>query len=122
MRPPAFNGEFEIPKTVKLPGCRIRVKVVPSEEAEKLGVCDGAWLYDYEKQTAVILIDGRQPIAVQRYILLHELLHAVHEVIDVMLEKQPETVSTKSMAVVRGEIVVPSHGVGGHDPSSGGAA
>lgn len=103
MRRPTFVGDFAIPRVVPLPGCRVRVKVVPPEEAEKIGACDGVWLYDYAKQTAVVLIDGRNPIEVQRYTLLHEIVHAAHEVIDLLLEKQPEHVATKSMVAMRKE-------------------
>ena len=101
MKRPAFVGAFDIPKVVPLPGCRTRVRIVPADEAAVLHDCDGLHTYNYDKQTSVILIDGRLPIEVQRYVLLHELLHAVHEALDVLLEHAPTDVSTKSMAAMR---------------------
>ena len=112
MKRPAFVGAFDIPKVIQLPGCRVRVRVVPPEEAGILHECDGAAIYSYEKQTAVILIDSRLPIEMQRYTLLHELLHVVHEAIDIMLEYESAHVATKSMLAMRGQTKAPAEGAG----------
>lgn len=58
---------------------------------------DGHWVYNIREDRCGILIDRRLPIQVQRYVYLHELLHGVHELIDIMLEEFPEHVMTKSM-------------------------
>lgn len=103
MKLPAFTGDWLIPKRVKLPGMRVRVKVVPPAGCSVFAnQCDGLFTYSVSKGTAVVLIDGRLPLPVQRYVLLHELLHAMHELIDIGLEEFPESVMTKSSARSRG--------------------
>lgn len=93
---PAWAGNWKIPTWVNLPGLRVRVKVVPPDEAEVLGGTDGLWLYDYEKGSAVVMIDGTHSVPVQRYILCHELQHVLVDYLDVMLEKFPGQIHTKS--------------------------
>lgn len=105
MKRPTFAGDFEIPKRVELPGLRLRVKVVPPDEAATsvfAGHADGAFLYNITKGTAVVLVDGRLPLPVQRYVLLHELLHAANDAMDIALEEFPDHVMPKSVARSRG--------------------
>ena len=83
-RVPRWSGTFDIPKRITLPGLTIRVRVV--DPAERAMDADALWLYNVEQQTAVILIDGRLPLEVQRYSLIHELQHALVDLLDVMVE------------------------------------
>jgi len=73
----------------------VRVRVVPPEDYVYLHGNDGLWVYGLEDNSATILIDGRLPLEVQRYTLLHELLHAMNDLIDQMLEKEPAHVQTR---------------------------
>jgi hypothetical protein len=97
---PTWSGDWAIPKRIVLPGCRVRVRVVPPGERAALNGCDGVTLYspDDDKQTCAILIDGTLPLPVQRYVLLHELGHVHNEHLDIMLEHYPQFVQTKWMA------------------------
>ena len=83
-RVPRWSGTFAIPKRITLPGLTIRVRIV--DPAERVMDADALWLYNVEQQTAVILIDGRLPLEVQRYSLIHELQHALVDLLDVMVE------------------------------------
>jgi hypothetical protein len=94
---PVWSGDWPIPKVVLQPGLRIRVRLKPEAWLVEKGYKYGIWVYDHPN-TATIYINQDQPIEVQRYILYHELGHAVHEAIDIMLEKFPEHVQTISMA------------------------
>ena len=86
MKRKAWNGEFEIPKRLDFPGVKIKVRIVPEAESAILHENDGVWFYNHDKQSASILIDGRLPLAVQRYTLIHECQHAFSEMLDVFLE------------------------------------
>ena len=100
-----WQGAFLIPKAIRLPGLTIKVKMGTPEELMSMGKPDGAWLYDLEDEMAVILLDASIPIEVQRYTLLHELQHAVIELVDIMLENYPQDVRTRSMLPATGEII-----------------
>lgn len=104
MKKPIWQPEFTIPSHVSLPGLRIRVRLATPDTVASLQHMDGNFFYtvDAEKPIAMVTIDSTYPLPVQRYILLHELGHAIHEEIDVMLEQYPECVMTKSMAKWRG--------------------
>jgi hypothetical protein len=107
VRRPTFTGDWQIKKRYDLPGISLRVKVVPPDEAAKSVFAehaDGAFVYNVAKDTAVVLIDGRLPLAVQRYVLLHEVLHAANEAMDIGLEEYPDHVMPKSVARLRGLI------------------
>ena len=102
-RPPTWVGTFDIPRRVQLPGVRIRVRVV--DPSERIMENDALWLYNVEQQTAVILIDGRLPLEVQRYSLIHELQHALVDLLDVMVEHfrtdvQPKRVHADQVTTV----------------------
>lgn len=87
-----FHGDWAIPKQWDLPGIRrIRTKLIAG------GPFDGNFVYSTQEDKAGVFIDKRLPIEVQRYTYLHELHHATHELIDIMLEKFPAYVMTKSM-------------------------
>ena len=92
-RKPVWTGAFDIPNVVRLPGLTIRVRVV--DPAERVMENDALWLYNVEQQTAVILIDGQLPIEVQRYSLIHELQHALVDLLDVMVEHYRASVQPK---------------------------
>lgn len=87
-----WSGDWPIPKHVKLPGCRVTVKVVSAKENHILDGCDGTTTYSREHDRCVILIDGTLDLPTQRYTLLHELQHVMVEVLDIMLEHYPEHV------------------------------
>lgn len=89
---PNFHGDWPIPKAWDLPGLRhIPTRFTESDSH------DGNFVYNHVEDKAAMLIDRRLPIEVQRYTYLHEMLHAIHEVLDIMLEKFPEYVMTNSM-------------------------
>jgi hypothetical protein len=92
-----WSGDWPIPSKIRLPGVTIRVRVVPPAADRAL---DGGWVYEPpgDGEKALILIDGSLPLEFQRYVLLHELGHAIHETIDVMLEAFPGHVRTRFMA------------------------
>ena len=92
-----WTGDWRIPKTVVLPGVRVQVRVVTEADRGVLQECDGLAIYSYDQQTCVILIDGRLPLPVQRYTLLHELEHVQNELRDIMLENFPYDVCTRYM-------------------------
>lgn len=95
---PVWTGDWKIPKRIMLPGVRVRVKVVPPDEAEVLNGCDGLFVYDHGKGFAVLMVDGSLSLAAQRYTICHELQHVVTELLDIMLEKFPGDVHPKSFA------------------------
>ena len=73
---------FRIPKTIRLPGVIIKVLVVPPSELE--ADCDAAWYYD--DAGPVIRISSALGIKRQRYLLYHELQHAVHDILHTALQ------------------------------------
>ena len=91
-----WTAGFEIPKVIHLPGVRVRVRVMPADAPQIQGY-DARWIYDPDG-TATILLDGGLPVECQRWFLIHELLHAVHDVREVFVNDHPEHVQTKSMA------------------------
>lgn len=97
MRKPTWTGDWEIPKRVLLPGCRVRVRVLTGEDQKLLSGCDGVTTYSHEKDACVILLDGDLPLAVQRYVFIHELRHVINEYHDIMLEHFLPTVHPKSV-------------------------
>lgn len=91
-----WNGDFAIPRSVPLPGCRIGVVTV--HDSGVPNTVDGAWTYSYMQDKARIFIDADLPLPVQRYVLLHELIHALNDILDQMIEQCPELVQTRHMA------------------------
>lgn len=89
---PNFHGSWPIPKRWDLPGLRV-LQTKLTESATH----DGAWLYNLTLDKALMTIDRRLPVEVQRYTYLHELLHCVNDLVDIMLERFPDEVMTKSM-------------------------
>lgn len=98
MKRPRWTGDWPIPKSINLPGVRIRVKLLNTAEMETFGTLYGAWIYDVEKDKAVIIVNEDLPIEVQRYTIQHELVHAINDLMDQSIEKFPEYVQTESMA------------------------
>ncbi|MGH6691885.1 MAG: hypothetical protein ACREF4_14540 [Gammaproteobacteria bacterium] len=103
-RRPRWSPDFAIPTSVPLPGCRVRVELRDARGETP----DGVWLYDVESDRAAILLDASLPLPVQRYALLHELIHALNDVLDQMIEKYPDLVQTRHMAGIpyQSQIVV----------------
>ena len=101
MKRVVWKGDWPIPKTVKLPGLLIKVVVVPADEARLREMPYGIWVYEHASQHAEIHINGAHPLPLQRYILWHELQHAVIEAVDVMIEKYPNDVATASMLTMQ---------------------
>jgi len=64
---------FRIPKKIQLPGFTI---IVREESDQELSV-EGTWEYEPTTGTAVIRIQKSLPIRRKRYILVHELQHAI---------------------------------------------
>ena len=93
---PVWSGDWKIPKYIVLPGVRVRVKIIPPDEAEVLNGCDGLFVYDQGKGFAVLMIDGSLSLPAQRYALCHELQHAAIELLDIMIENFPNDVRPKS--------------------------
>lgn len=89
-------GDWAIPKRINLPGLRVRIKIVPQDEVEVLNGCDGLWLYDHGKGSAVMMIDGSLSLPVQRYVVCHELQHIMTDLLDIMVEKFSGQVHPKS--------------------------
>ena len=81
-----WSGSWPLPRSVQLPGCRVRVLLWPPDKLPLGGTTHGLYVYDVEKDIAAIYIDKTAPLPVQRYILIHELDHALNELRDVMLE------------------------------------
>lgn len=73
---------FRIPKTIRLPGVVVKVLIVPPSELED--DCDAAWYYD--EGGPVIRISSALGIKRQRYLLYHELQHAVHDILHTALQ------------------------------------
>lgn len=101
MKVKRWSGDWPIPKAIRLPGCRVRVRVLTGDDLVTLDGCDGASVYSHEKDICTILIDGSMPLPVQRYTLVHELRHVDNELLDIMLEHYPEHVQTKHMAGIK---------------------
>lgn len=64
------------------------------------GIRHGYWTYDHAEGFARIYINKGDTPEVQRYTLIHELQHAMVEILDVMLENYPDHVQTYSMSQV----------------------
>lgn len=73
---------FRIPKTVRLPGVVIKVLVVPPSALDS--DCDAGWYYD--EGVPVIRISSAIGIKRQRYLLYHELQHAIHDILHTALQ------------------------------------
>lgn len=84
---------FRIPDQIVLPGLVVRVCVVPNEVLDGDA---GGWEYD-EEGRAVITINRKFPLAVQRYILYHELQHVMVDLLDQAIERYPKAFQTKHM-------------------------
>lgn len=74
---------FEIPEFIDLPGVTIEVQV--TERKYMTGDADGYWTYT--SSGGLIRIAADLPIRRQRYILLHELLHAINDMMHVALQE-----------------------------------
>jgi Zn-dependent peptidase ImmA (M78 family) len=74
---------FNIPDVIELPGVTIEVQV--TERKYMTGDADGYW--SYTNCGGLIRIAADLPIRRQRYILLHELLHAINDVMHVGLQE-----------------------------------
>ena len=98
-----YNFNFQLPRSVVLPGVRITVKYTDLSDTGE----DGIWVYSHAEGTATILIDASLPLPVQRYVLLHELGHAMLELVDIGLEHAADQVQTKSMAILAGRRKIP---------------
>lgn len=73
---------FRIPKTVRLPGVSIKVLVVHPSKLDS--DCDAGWYYD--EGLPVIRISSSLGIKRQRYLLYHELQHAIHDILHTALQ------------------------------------
>lgn len=96
---PRWSGDWPIPNHISLPGCRVRVKLVPPDQPpldSAVGL-HGIFRYDVDKDIATIYIDATAPLPVQRYILIHELDHVLNELRDVMLEYHLDKVHPASV-------------------------
>lgn len=91
----AWSGDWLIPKRVVLPGLRIRVRILPREGAPLFGQ-DASWVY-FVGGGAQISIADDMPLARQRYSLIHEMQHAMVELVDRMIEDFPQHVRTHTM-------------------------
>lgn len=86
---------FRIPEQIVLPGLIVKVRQVAPSELD-LGGGSGAWIYD-EEGLAVVLLNKRKSLAVQRYTLLHELQHVMVDYLDQSIERYPRSFQTKQM-------------------------
>lgn len=86
---------FRIPTQVILPGLVVKVRQVAPSELDLAGG-SGAWVYD-EDGLALILLNKRKSLAVQRYTLLHELQHVMVDYLDQSIERYPRAFQTKQM-------------------------
>jgi Zn-dependent peptidase ImmA (M78 family) len=80
---------FRIPKTIRLPGVVVRVFVVPPSELDD--DCDACWMYDEGKP--VIRISASLGIKRKRYLLYHELQHAIHDILHTALQDNENEVA-----------------------------
>lgn len=87
---------FRIPKQIVLPGLVVQVRQVGASD-DVLDKATGAWYYD-ETGVAVILLNKRKSLAVQRYTLLHEMQHVMVDLLDQAIERYPRAFQTKQMA------------------------
>ena len=96
-----WDAEWKIPKTIHLPGCRVKVCLV-DRESPGLEEADAQWSYKHEENEpgyATIYIAKDLSLPVQRYCLLHELQHAMIELLDIMTEKYPKNVHAKWVSI-----------------------
>lgn len=80
---------FRIPKMIRLPGVTIRVLQVPPSELEEDE--DAGWYYDDGKP--VIRINSKLALKRKRYLLYHELYHAIHDIMHVALQDHEKEVA-----------------------------
>lgn len=80
---------FRIPKTVRLPGVVVKVFVVPPSELDD--DCDAGWFYDEGKP--VIRISSALGIKRKRYLLYHELQHAIHDILHTALQDHEKEIA-----------------------------
>ena len=115
-----WDFDKPIPKSVRLFGVRVAVRVLVGEDRKRLNGCDSVWVYSHQDGVAAILIDGELPLEVQRYCLAHEQEHAAIEVVDIALEKCPHLVQTKWMSTQgRAPVQEPDDGVQFSSQSAG---
>lgn len=81
--------KFRIPKTVRLPGVLVQVRLVPASELSP--DADAEWTYD--ERGGIINILESVPLARQRYLLLHELHHAIADAMHTALQDLPKDVA-----------------------------
>ena len=117
-----WSGDWLIPKTIRLPGCRVEVRFKTHKEMVEDGTRHGVWIYDHGEDFARIYLSKGDPIEVQRYTLIHELQHALVEILDVMLENYPDGVQTLAMSQVRWINESPREKSAGENRSSSGEA
>lgn len=67
---------FRIPKQIVLPGLVVHVVLAPRDSPELEGD-KGAWQYETEAGRGMIYLAQELPVEEQRYVLLHELQHAM---------------------------------------------
>jgi Zn-dependent peptidase ImmA (M78 family) len=76
---------FAIPSSVQLPGTLVRVRLENPNHVNLQGAY-GSWEYD-TNGLAVVYINKKKPIKLQRYSLLHELQHVMVDYLDQAIEK-----------------------------------
>jgi Zn-dependent peptidase ImmA (M78 family) len=69
---------FRIPKQVVIPGLTVSVRQAPRNDPDLLGA-DATW--DYDENKATIVICQALSIRRKRYLLWHELVHALLDLI-----------------------------------------
>lgn len=80
---------FRIPKKVKLPGATVRVEIVHPDKLDENA--DAEWLYLEDQPT--IRISSKVSKKRQRYLLYHELMHALHDLMHVALQDHKKEVA-----------------------------
>lgn len=81
---------FAIPKEIFLPGVAISVQVLSPKEMPK--DCDADWAYTSEGKPR-IRISNAVGIRRQRYLLYHELYHAIHDITHTAIQNYPKEVA-----------------------------
>lgn len=81
--------KFRIPTKVKLPGAIIKVEVVHPDKLDE--EADAEWLYLDNQPT--IRISSKVSKKRQRYLLYHELYHAIHDIMHVALQDHKKEVA-----------------------------
>lgn len=86
-------SRFRIPRTVRLPGIVIAVHELPDTEMTHDGeLCDGYFNYSIEDGTSWIDIRKNLPITKKRYVLIHEIQHAIVDLLDIGLSRFPHII------------------------------